>query len=47
MGRNSNVEVKIEKYTIPQVSCFKYHGSIIQSDEEIEGDATIGFKRGR
>ena len=33
---NSNLEVKIGDDTIPQVTRFKYLGSIIQSDGEIE-----------
>ena len=34
---NSNLEVKIENDTIPQIIGFKYLGSIIQNDREIEG----------
>ena len=33
---NSNIEVKIGDNTIPQVTRFKYFGSIIQNDGEID-----------
>ena len=35
---NSNLEVKIGNDTIPKVTTFKYLGSIIQNEGEIEGD---------
>ncbi|KAF1878456.1 hypothetical protein Lal_00047125 [Lupinus albus] len=35
---NIPVEVKIEDHAIPQVTKFKYHGSIIQNDFKIEED---------
>lgn len=32
------LEVKVEDYIIPQVTRFKYLGSVIQNNREIEGD---------
>ena len=37
---NNNLEVKIGEYVIPKVSSFRYLGSIIQSDKEINKDVT-------
>lgn len=34
----SNLEVKVRDHVILQVTQFKYLGSIIQNDREIEGD---------
>ena len=43
---NSNLEVRIEDDTIPQVKRFKYLGSIIQNDGEIEGDVNHRIQAG-
>ena len=34
----SSLEVKVGDHIIPQVTRFKYHGSIVQNDGEIEAD---------
>lgn len=33
-----NLEVNVEDYVIPHVTPFEYLESLIQNDEEIEGD---------
>ena len=43
---NSNLEVKIGDDTIPQVTRFKYVGSIIHNDGEIEGDVKHRIQAG-
>jgi hypothetical protein len=35
----SSMEVKVEDHIIPQATWFKYLGSILQNDREIEEDA--------
>ncbi|KAL5181843.1 LINE-1 retrotransposable element ORF2 protein [Glycine soja] len=44
--RVSNSEVKIGDHTIPQVTRFKYLGSVIQDDGEIEGDVNHRIQAG-
>ncbi|KAL5161290.1 LINE-1 retrotransposable element ORF2 protein [Glycine soja] len=44
--RVSNSEVKIGDHIIPQVTRFKYLGSIIQDDGEIEGDGNHRIQAG-
>ena len=44
--RVSNSEVKIGDYIIPQVTRFKYLGSVIQDDGEIEGDVNHRIQAG-
>ncbi|RZB99271.1 CRS2-associated factor 2, chloroplastic [Glycine soja] len=44
--RVSNSEVKIEDHIIPQVTRFKYLGSVIQDDGEIEGDVNHRIQAG-
>jgi len=36
--RSSSLESKVGDHIIPKVTQFKYYGSIVQSDEEIEAD---------
>ena len=43
---NFNLEVKIRNDTILQVTRFKYLGSIIQNDGEIEGDVNYRIQTG-
>ena len=42
----SNSEVKIGDHIIPQVTRFKYLGSVIQDDGEIEGDVNHRIQAG-
>ncbi|KAH1224161.1 hypothetical protein GmHk_11G031444 [Glycine max] len=44
--RVSNSEVKIGDHIIPQVTRFKYLGSVIQDDGEIEGDVNHRIQAG-
>ncbi|RZB49939.1 Protein YLS3 [Glycine soja] len=44
--RVSNSEVKIGDHIIPQVTWFKYLGSVIQDDGEIEGDVNHRIQAG-
>ncbi|KAL5195585.1 LINE-1 retrotransposable element ORF2 protein [Glycine soja] len=44
--RVSNSEVKIRDHIIPQVTQFKYLGSVIQDDGEIEGDVNHRIQAG-
>ncbi|KAH1216587.1 hypothetical protein HKD37_13G036043 [Glycine soja] len=44
--RVSNSEVKIGDHIIPQVTRFKYLGSVIQDDGEIEGDVNRRIQAG-
>ncbi|KAL5163093.1 Retrovirus-related Pol polyprotein from type-1 retrotransposable element R2 [Glycine soja] len=44
--RVSNSEVKIRDHIIPQVTRFKYLGSVIQDDGEIEGDVNHRIQAG-
>ncbi|KAL5172393.1 hypothetical protein HKD37_16G045160 [Glycine soja] len=44
--RVSNLEVKIGDHIIPQVTQFKYLGSVIQDDGEIEGDVNHRIQAG-
>ncbi|KAL5123966.1 Craniofacial development protein 2 [Glycine soja] len=44
--RVSNSEVKIGDYIIPQVTRFKYLGSVIQDDGQIEGDVNHRIQAG-
>ena len=43
---NNNLEVKIGEHIIPKVSSFKYLGSIIQSNGEIDGDVIHRIQAG-
>ena len=43
---NNNLEVKIGEHIIPKVSSFRYLGSIIQSNGEIDGDVTHRIQAG-
>ena len=43
---NSNVDVKLGNHTVPQVTRFKYLGSIIQNNGEIEGDVSHRIQAG-
>lgn len=47
-GRQSatNMEVKVEDHTIPLVTKFKYLGSIMQNDGELEGDVNHRIQAG-
>ncbi|KAL5193749.1 LINE-1 retrotransposable element ORF2 protein [Glycine soja] len=45
-SRVSNSEVKIGDHIIPQVTRFKYLGSVIQDDGEIEGDVNHRIQAG-
>jgi len=43
---NNDMEVKIGEHIIPQVSKFRYLGSILQRDGEIDGDVTHRIQAG-
>ena len=43
---NDNLEVKIGEHIIPKVSSFRYLGSIIQSNGEIDRDVTHMIQAG-
>jgi hypothetical protein len=42
----SSLEVKVGDHIIPQVTWFKYLGSIVQIDREIEGDVDHQIQAG-
>jgi len=42
----STLEVKVGDHIIPQVTRFKYLGSLVQNDEEIEADVSHRIQTG-